>query len=149
MRLDRAGAGGGGAGGAGGSPSGTPDLLVYLAILGVPVAIYVAFRLGYSYWLFRLKMVEDPAEVFSRMSQLAALIRVGPLAHETPLEFGSRLAETLPAQAQSIDTITHSYVETQYSPRRELGWLRTARMQKAWVDLCPYLVRRLLSFRRS
>ncbi len=148
LGLERSGTGGGAGGGAAGR-GGTPDLLVYLAVLGVPVALYLLFRLGYAYWLARLKRVEDPAEVFWRMCQLAALGRLGPLAWETPLEYGSRLAAALPSRAQSIDVITRSYVETRYSPRRELGRLQKGRMQKSWVDLCPYLVRRLLSVRRT
>ena len=126
-----------------------PALYVYFIIIGIPLALYVSMRSGYAYWLTRLKRVDNPVDVYTRMCYLASLIKVGPKPDETPLEYSVRLALALPTNAQSIDNITRAYVETQFSSRKDLTGLQKARMQKSWVELCPSLVKRLLGFKKS
>jgi len=77
------------------------------------------------------------------MSKLAALGKMGPLEHETPLEYCARLILALPLQAELISAITGAYVETQFSPRKELGRLQQGRLQKTWVELVPSLTKKL------
>jgi hypothetical protein len=125
-----------------------PDLYVYFAIFGIPLALYLVVRLGYAYWLVRLKRVDNPADVYNRMCYLASLSKYGPRPEETPLEYSRRLVLVIPSQAQAVNTIAQAYVETQFGPRRELTPLQKGRMQKSWVELCPFLVKRLLSLRR-
>ena len=110
--------------------------------------MYVSMRSGYAYWLTRLKRVDNPVDVYTRMCYLASLIKVGPKPDETPLEYSVRLALALPINTQAIDTITRAYVETQFSSRKDLTSLQKARMQKSWVELCPSLVKRLLGFKK-
>jgi len=120
-----------------------PQLYVYFFIIGIPVALFFAFRGAYAFWLGRLKRVNSPADAYRKMTRLAALARMGPEAQETPLEYCSRLALALPLQADVIGAIAQAYVETQFSPRKELGRLQKGRLQKTWVELVPSLVRRL------
>jgi transglutaminase-like putative cysteine protease len=126
-----------------------PALYVYFIIIGVPLVLYLAARAGYTYWLARLKRVDNPADVYARMCYLASLIKFGPKSGETPLEYSARLALALPANAVAIDTITRAYIETQFSSRKELSRLQRGRIQKSWVELCPSLAKRLLSFKRT
>ena len=125
-----------------------PDLYVYFVIFGIPLTLYLAARLGYAYWLVRLKRVDNPADVYNRMCYLASLSKSGPRPEETPLEYSGRLALVIPSQARAVDTIAQAYIETHFGPRRELTPLQKGRMQRSWVELCPFLVRRLLSLRR-
>jgi len=125
-----------------------PDLYVYFAIFGIPLTLYLAVRLGYAYWLVRLKRVDNPADVYNRMCYLASLSKSGPRPEETPLEYSGRLAMVIPSQARAVDTIAQAYIETHFGPRRELTPLQKGRMQRSWVELCPFLVKRLLSLRR-
>ncbi len=134
--------------GAGRSGLPGPDLYVYFAVFGIPLVLYLAVRFGYAYWLVRLKRVDNPADVYNRMCYLASLSKSGPRPEETPLEYSGRLAQVIPSQAQAVSTVAQAYVETQFGPRRELTELQKARMQKSWVGLCPFLVKRLLSLRR-
>ena len=120
-----------------------PQLYVYFFIIGVPVAVFFAIRGGYAFWMQRLKMVNSPADAYRKMSRLAALGKMGPMAHETPLEYCARLALALPLQAELIGAIVQAYVETVFSPRKELGRLQKARLQRIWVELVPSLARRV------
>ncbi len=120
-----------------------PQLYVYFFIIGVPVVIFFAVRGGYAFWLQRLKRIDNPADAYRKMSRLAALGKMGPVMHETPLEYCARLALALPLQAEAIDAIARAYVETQFSFRKELSRLQKGRLQKTWVELVPSLVRRM------
>ncbi|HEY32895.1 MAG TPA: transglutaminase domain-containing protein [Dehalococcoidia bacterium] len=125
-----------------------PALYVYFAVFGIPLVLYLAVRLGYAYWLVRLKRVDNPADVYNRMCYLASLSKFGPRPEETPLEYSGRLARVIPSQAQAVNTIAQTYIETQFGRSKELTGLQKGRMQKSWVELCPFLLKRLLSLRR-
>jgi len=138
----------GGAGGAGtftpiGSTLPGPQLYVYFFIIGVPVALFLAARGGYAFWMQRLKMVHSPVDAYRKMSRLATLGKIGPMEQETPLEYCDRLAAVLPLQADLISAIVQTYVEALFSPRKELGRLQQARLQRIWVELVPSLARRV------
>ena len=120
-----------------------PQLYVYFFIIGVPVAVFFSVRGGYAFWLRRLKQVNSPADAYRKMTRLAALGRAGPMAQETPLEYCARLALVLPLQAELVSAIAQWYVETLFSPRKELGRLQKGRLQKTWVELVPSLARRV------
>jgi transglutaminase-like putative cysteine protease len=139
-----AGLGGGGSARNTGIPG--PSISVYFAVIGIPVAIILAIRLAMALVLQRLKRAGSTAEVWRRMVQLASLARYGPLAGETPLEYGARLETIFPERTWAIETIAQSYVETQYSQRKELARLQHHRLQKSWVEFCPPLFRQALRF---
>ncbi len=120
-----------------------PQIYVYFIIIGIPVLLFFAARVTYAMWLQRLKHINSPADAYRKMSKLAALGKMGPLEHETPLEYCARLILALPLQAELISAITGAYVETQFSPRKELGRLQQGRLQKTWVELVPSLTKKL------
>lgn len=124
------------------SPSG-PKFYVYLVVVGVLAVVVLAARSGYSMWVVSLKRVSDPIEAYERMCRLASWGKAGPMAQETPLEYCARLALALPQQTASIETIGQAYIETQFSTRRQLGRLEKGRLQNAWVNLVPDLLRGL------
>jgi len=120
-----------------------PQIYVYFIIIGIPVLLFFSVRAAYALWLQRLKRVNSPEDAYRKMSKLAVLGKMGPLEYETPLEFCARLVLALPLQAELISAITHAYVETQFSPRKELGRLQKGRLQKTWVELVPSLAKKL------
>lgn len=124
------------------SPSG-PRFYIYLVVIGVLAAVVLAAGAGYSLWVTRLKRVGNPIEVYERMCRLASWAKAGPMAQETPLEYCARLALALPQQSASIEAIGQAYIETQFSTRRQLGWVEKGRLQKAWVRLVPDLLKSL------
>ena len=121
----------------------------YFAIVSIPLVLVFTVRLLFGRWLERLKRVQTAFEAYARMCFLTSWGKSGPTAQETPLEYCARLARALPAQAEAISTIAEAYMGTQYSPRKELGELQKARLQKSWVVLCPFLLRHLLRLRRG
>jgi ABC-type lipoprotein export system ATPase subunit len=124
-----------------------PNLSVYFLIIGVMVLLYFAARLVINNWVQRLKRVRSAIEAYAKMCYVASLGKSGPLAYETPLEYSTRLIEALPAEAEDINNVTDAYVDTLYSPRKELGQHEKARLQKSWVELCPRLLRSILHLR--
>ena len=120
----------------------------YIAIIGIPLLLVFVARLIFNRWLHRLKRVKSAREAYHRMCSLALLGKSGPSAHETPLEYSTRLKLFLPAQAEEISNITEAYLSTQYGPRKELEKIEKTSLQKSWVRLCPFLVKHLLRLRR-
>jgi len=128
------------------APWGT-NLHVYLLAIGGLALVILTGRLLFGRWVGRLKMIGSAFEAYAKMCYVATLGKSGPEAYETPFEYGARLVKALPAQAGEIDDITQAYVDTQYSPRKEMGQLEKARLQKTWVQLCPRLLRSVLRLR--
>ena len=124
-------------------------LYVYFVIVGVPLMLLATARLAYGRWVKRLRRVTNAIEAYTRMCYLASLGKSAPAACETPLEYSSRLALALPTQADEISNIVHAYMDTRYSPRKELEYTTKVRVQKSWVRLCDYLVKNLFRLRRQ
>ncbi len=121
----------------------------YFAIIAIPLLLVFIARLLFGRWLKRLKRVQTAFEAYVRMCFLASWGKSGPIAQETPLEYGARLMRALPAQAEAINTIVETYVATQYSPRKESDKLQMSKLQKSWVTLCPFILKHLLRLRRE
>ena len=121
----------------------------YVAIIGIPILLFIAARLAIARWTGRLQRIENAFEAYEKMCYLASLGKVGRAAQETPLEYGTRLALAIPAQAETINNIVQAYVDTRYSPRKELERMETIRLQTSWVRLSEWLIKRLLRLRRS
>lgn len=122
---------------------------LYWLMVGVLIIIgYITRRLLDS-WVDRLKRIKNTAEAYNRMCHLASLGNAGPKAQETPLEYAKRLAKVLPGEADYIDSIARAYIDTLYSPRKELMEdYEKSRLQKSWVVLCISLVRYRMRFRK-
>jgi transglutaminase-like putative cysteine protease len=122
---------------------------LYWVIAAVLVGIGYAIRRMLDSRVDRLKRVKNAAEAYNRMCRLAAQGNLGPRAQETPLEYAKRLAMVLPGEADYIDSITRSYIDTLYSSRKELiEGFEKSRLQKSWAVLCVSLIRYRMRFRK-
>jgi transglutaminase-like putative cysteine protease len=119
-------------------------------ILGIILFIAVIFiaREFFNRWVSGVKRVEQATQAYDRMCYLAQKGKSGPLNSETPLEFSRRLAGYLPWQKEDIDTIITLYLNNRYSPRREIREPDRAKLQTAWVRLCPALIKHMLRLKQ-
>ena len=117
--------------------------LITLLVLAVVIA-----REWLGLWVRRLQHAGTAGEVYERMVYLAGRGNTGPFHHETPAEFGRRLSRYLPGQEETIGVVTQAYLGYKYSPRKVLEERDKIRMQKAWVELAPSLVRHMLRLRK-
>jgi len=128
---------------------GTDNSLAAYIILAVSLVMAaILARLLYNRWLQRLIRITAPEEAYARMCHLASFRKFNPYTNETPLEYSNRLTMALPSQATAINKVTQAYVDTRYGPRKELPQMEKARLQKFWVQFCPWLLRRLLRINR-
>lgn len=126
-----------------------PWPFIYLFSTGVLLAVAAFTTQEFlGRWANRLKRVKTAAEAYNLMCYLANRGSSGPHDYETPLEFSQRLSRYVPWQDEAINTIAVSYLIVRYSPRKELGELDRIKMQKAWVQLCPSLLRHMLRLRK-
>jgi hypothetical protein len=130
------------------TPRSRPKVWVYFTVISILLFVGFAARLAFGRWLEHLKRVQTASEAYARMCYLASLGRRGPLEQETPGEYCARLAVVFPVHAGAIDVVTQAYLETRYSSRKELGETGKIRLQKTWVSLCPFLLKRALRLGR-
>jgi len=121
-----------------------PKLYVYFVTASTLLFLFFGVKLFLDLWIRRLKQVENASEAYTRMCFLASLGQAGPMAQETPLEFGTRLALAVPAQSNNISDVVQAYMNSQYSSRKELGETEKTALQKSWVKLCPFLLKQAL-----
>jgi len=122
---------------------------IFFVVIGILLFIVITARAIFNMWIGQLKRIKNPSEAYARMCQLASLNKVGPIAQETPLEYSMRLATVLPGYGDYIANITQAYMNIRYSPRKELTEeYEKTQLQKAWTELCSYLVRRRLEARK-
>jgi len=117
--------------------------LITLLILAVLIT-----REWLERWVRRLQHAGTAGEVYERMVYLAGRGNTGPFYHETPAEFAHRLSRYLPGQEDTIGVVTQAYLGYRYSPRKVLEEHDRIRMQKAWVELAPSMVRHMLRLRK-
>lgn len=130
------------------TPRSRPKVWVYFTVISILLFVGFAARLAFGRWLEHLQRVQTASEAYARMCYLASLGRRGPLEQETPGEYCARLAVVFPVHAGAIDVVTQAYLETRYSSRKELGETGKIRLQKTWVLLCPFLLKRALRLGR-
>lgn len=125
--------------------------LPYLYLLGVltliVTTIYIT-REALDRWVRRLQRVHTADEAYQRMCLLAERGELGPFDYETPTEFSRRLTKYLPGQENTIGLVTQLYLGVKYSPRKSIEEQDKIKMQKAWVELAPSLVRHMLRLRK-
>jgi len=122
----------------------------FYAILGI-VALFSVLYIGRAFfnrWVNDYRNIETAAGAYDRMCHLAYLGKSGPVGSETPLEFSHRLAAALPAEKEDINTIVAFYLNTRYSPRRNIGEGERVKLQTAWVRLCRALLQHMLRLKR-
>lgn len=110
---------------------GTPGWVWTLVILAA-----ASSGLTLSWWLFRRYMFTsiEPDRVFGKLQSLASLGGLGGSAPLTPIQFGQKLAQLLPAHEDRIHVIVDCYVQSRYGARQLSPWRRTE-MANAWLNL--------------
>lgn len=122
---------------------------IFFVVVGALIFIVISARAIFNIWIGQLKRIKNPSEAYARMCQLASMNKAGPTPHETPLEYSMRLATVLPGYDDYITDITQAYMNIKYSPRKELTEeYEKSQLQKAWTELCSYLIRRRLEARK-
>jgi len=106
------------------------------------LGVYVT-RESLNRWVSRLEQVRTAHDAYDRMCYLADRGNAGRFEHETPAEFGRRLAGNMPGLAEPIDDITSAYVAARYGRQETLDGSEMIVLQKAWVWLCPNLVKNM------
>ncbi len=103
---------------------------IFLAV-GIPLAgilYFVYFRWGRSRNRRLSGSTEYESEVYAGMCELAAQADLGPLPHQTPLEYSAQLAAEFPGESGSINLILQAFLERRYGRERvsergeEMNW---------------------------
>ena len=121
---------GSGQGGAGASPR--------FPLAGL-VAAAAGLLLAGLLWLLVLAAPSDVLVLYRRMCRLASLLRAGPRAGQTPLEWARGLAVRTPGDSAAVLAITGLYVRQRYGNQRAAGAdLQAARaswrrLQRRWI----------------
>ncbi len=116
--------------------------VLLLAVIGA-ISLFYALRSATSRWLTRFGGPDYASNIYGRMCFLASLIKLRPQPYQTPLEYGARLVSVFPLQAEALDSIVRVYVESRFSPRKELGLFQRWMLQKSWREVYPALLKRL------
>ena len=121
--------------------AGLTKILYWIAsILGVAVVAGFVVNLLWRRYMFP---AEDPHVAFRRLATLGRLASVGPIAHQTPYQYGQRLAQLLPDHWDQLSVVVHSYVRSRYG-KRQLDDEQRLSLANAWVELrMPLLLRSL------
>ncbi len=110
----------------------------------LPIALGVLVLLVLVAWagVTRYLRPRTAGGAWRRLRLLATLAGVRPRSHETPLEFGARLAREIPEAAGPERMLAERYAAVAYGPRELAPAVRPA-VLAAWADLRPILLRRL------
>jgi len=125
-----------------------PYVFKFLGVTILLAIVFFAVRQFFNRRVNKLKRVKTATDAYDRMCYLAGEGDLGVFDHETPFEFSRRLIEYLPGQEENINSVVQAFVTVKYSPRKELGERSVAWLQKAWVRLCPPLVKCIPLLRR-
>jgi transglutaminase-like putative cysteine protease len=127
----------------GGNPAPRNNIVVPLVLLGLLLgALGMAAWVLIRRWFEKLRMSGDVSTVYAKMCWLGSLAEVGPIPSETPLEYCGRLASAYPIGAEAITDIGRMYIETSFSPRKDLSEEDNTRLQQHWMALYPVLFKR-------
>ena len=116
-------------------------------VVGIAVGLIAIVLAVLWFWKRYLAASPVPQEAFSRLSMLGRLAAVGPRPHQTPYQFGARLAAALPGCQPQLHIVTDTYVRFRYGGRT-LSDQEEDRLTGAWTSL-RYPLLRLVIFRRG
>ena len=89
---------------------------------------------GWFFWKKCMTPVQDPRETYRRLGFLGRLSAVGPIPHQTPLQYQQRLVEQIPDQQDNLSVIVDTYVRNRYG-QKELGEEEGDRLARAWLGV--------------
>ena len=120
-----------------GSPLGQGGALFGAALLLWATALWIV-------WRRRFMALPRPEVAYGRLCRLASFLVAGPTASQTPLEYGSLVANTAPTVRQDINIICQAFSESRYG-RGRLTRREGFRVYLAWRRVRRALARRSLN----
>ncbi len=120
----------------------------YAAITSFSLLLAFALGLVLYRYLQRFRRAEVASEVYYKMCRLASLVKSGPNAYETPLEYCTRLAYTIPPQAEAIGNIAQAYIKCQFSQRKTLEVMQKVTLRQSWHAVYRALLKRMLRLKQ-
>lgn len=123
------------------------ERIVPLAFISI-ILLVLTLRLAIPRQLERFTGPVYASDVYARMCFLASLLKLGPKLQQTPLEYCAKLASVFPPQAKAFDNIAQAYLESRFSPRKELALRQKEGLLNSWRDVYPLLLKRLFHMKR-
>ena len=124
-------------------PQGGGLVLSPWTLLGIGLGLGLMIPVGLvSYGRWRVSRLGYVTAAYASMRLLGRLAGVRWRAHDTPLEYSTRLAQAVPTHGDHIDRITRGFVITRYGPSKSLAADEVLEVRAAWRT-----VRRSLSGR--
>jgi transglutaminase-like putative cysteine protease len=119
--------------------------LVIAFIIGIVLLVRsLSFR-----WLWSVDRGKLLSDSYVNMCKLAAMVGLVPEPQQTPLEFAGSLAKVFPGQAEALNYITQSYLESRYGGRGgRPAMAEEAEILKARRLVYNTLIQRLSPLRR-
>ncbi|MBN1693661.1 MAG: DUF4129 domain-containing protein [Dehalococcoidales bacterium] len=119
--------------------------LVIALLIGIVLLVRsLSFR-----WLWRVDRKKLLSDSYVNMCRLAAMVGLVPEPQQTPLEFAGSLAKVFPGQAEALNYITQSYLESRYGGRGDRpAMAEEAEILKARRLVYNALIKRLGPLRR-
>ena len=114
-------------------------------LLGLGLGLGVIIPVGLvSYGRWRVSRMGYVTATYASMRLLGRLAGVRSRAHDTPLEYSTRLAQAVPAHRDHIDRITRGFVITRYGPSKSLAADEVVVVRAAWRTVRRSLLGRAL-----
>ena len=106
-------------------------LVLGLMVLAVVLAVILVARRRRQ-----IAGLSVPERVFEDLvNWVRRLLRIEPLAHQTPNEYAGAVAQHAPRGREAVERIVDLYVEEQFSGRRVSGSGAEAAWRQAWPTL--------------
>lgn len=106
-------------------------LVLGLMVLAVVLAVILVARRRRQ-----IAGLSVPERVFEDLvNWVRRLLRIEPLAHQTPNEYAGAVAQHAPKGREAVERIVGLYVEEQFSDRRVSGSNAEAAWREAWPAL--------------
>jgi len=123
-----------------------PILLLGISAIVLVLVLIFTLRSAVSRRIWHLEGKDYASEIYTRMCDLAALVKLGPKPQQTPLEYCAQLTSEFPQQAKAINTIVQAYLERQFGRREKLElpleWQLLKSRRDVYDALLEYLPRR-------
>jgi transglutaminase-like putative cysteine protease len=99
-----------------------PIILLIIGAIILVIVLFFTLRSTFSRRIWKLEGREYGTEVYiyTRMCEIAALVKLGPKPQQTPLEYCAQLASEFPQHANAINTIAQAFLERQFGRKETI-----------------------------
>jgi hypothetical protein len=115
--------------------------------LAVVVVLAGAVLVLVGWWYFSLRGLDTAESAYEQMRRLGRLLGASHQPHETPVEYGESLLQTLKEGQEEVRYLVAKYVKQRFS-RRGLSDAEEKELQERWLKLRLVMCRRVLTPRR-